>query len=423
MKRLITSVFFLIISVTTSNAQWGYVTPPEIYYGGNYVVSHDGALYFANNEDIWKTTDEGSNWTNLTNGFVTKAGNSNYTIEFAGNNIFVTSTLLAVFMSPDNGATWQMDTVGLEDSYQSIFIYCDGTNIYGSMNYPTYGFYMKAAAPGPWTRINSNSIGTSFNTVVLGMTKIGNNLFACTRAGTYESTDNGVTWTQKANSNYPGLVDFVINNQLTNIGSDLFLATADGVYKSADQADNWVRVDKGFATWDGFGVSAVWCLYTDGTNLYASMVHDDSAYVSKDGGTTWSDISDGLDHNIKSFAMYNGHLFAAQWDIDSSFIRYDGALEVKREDAVIPEKFALSQNYPNPFNPSTKIKFLIRQSSLVTLTVYDDLGKKVAELVNEELPQGEYSTNFDSKNLASGVYYYRLTTDKFVETKKMLLLR
>ena len=70
-----------------------------------------------------------------------------------------------------------------------------------------------------------------------------------------------------------------------------------------------------------------------------------------------------------------------------------------------------------------KIKFSIQQKSFVTITVYDELGKEIAKLVNEELSQGEYSTEFNAENLSSGVYYYRLTTNNFVETKKMLLLR
>jgi len=62
---------------------------------------------------------------------------------------------------------------------------------------------------------------------------------------------------------------------------------------------------------------------------------------------TWKDISDGLDHFIWSFTMHNGVLYAAQWDADSSLIRYDGVLDVEKEEGVIPQQFNLSQNYPN----------------------------------------------------------------------------
>ncbi len=102
-------------------------------------------------------------------------------------------------------------------------------------------------------------------------------------------------------------------------------------------------------------------------------------------------------------------------------------------------EFSLEQNYPNPFNPSTKIRFTIPASSLnpfskgegtlVTLKVYDVLGNEVATLVNEEKPAGVYEVEFstgsfgDASNLPSGVYFYRMTSGKYSETKKMILLR
>lgn len=89
----------------------------------------------------------------------------------------------------------------------------------------------------------------------------------------------------------------------------------------------------------------------------------------------------------------------------------------------IPETFSLSQNYPNPFNPSTKIQFSLSQGSLVTLKIYNSLGKEVAQLVNEKKDAGTYNIEFNALNLASGVYYYQIQAGEFVETKRMLLLK
>jgi len=88
-----------------------------------------------------------------------------------------------------------------------------------------------------------------------------------------------------------------------------------------------------------------------------------------------------------------------------------------------PADFKLSQNYPNPFNPSTKIKFQISQSGFTSFKVFDVLGNEVATLVDEELQSGSYEFNFDAKGLTSGIYFYKLQTGSFVETKKMILLR
>ena len=85
--------------------------------------------------------------------------------------------------------------------------------------------------------------------------------------------------------------------------------------------------------------------------------------------------------------------------------------------------FELNQNYPNPFNPNTTIKYSIPNAGMVTLKVFDVLGKEVTTLVNEEKSAGSYSVNFNAANLPSGVYFYCLKSGGFVETKKLLLLK
>jgi hypothetical protein len=93
--------------------------------------------------------------------------------------------------------------------------------------------------------------------------------------------------------------------------------------------------------------------------------------------------------------------------------------------ADIPKTYALHQNYPNPFNPGTTIEFALAKPGWVTLKIYNILGQEVAELVSENLGAGSYKYNWDSRSagMASGVYYYRLETGDFRQTKKLLLLR
>ena len=90
---------------------------------------------------------------------------------------------------------------------------------------------------------------------------------------------------------------------------------------------------------------------------------------------------------------------------------------------LVPSEFFVSQNYPNRFNPSTKLCYTITQSGLVTLKVYDVLGNEVATLVNESKTAGEYEVEFNAATIASGIYFYRLQSGDFVETKKMILLK
>jgi len=93
------------------------------------------------------------------------------------------------------------------------------------------------------------------------------------------------------------------------------------------------------------------------------------------------------------------------------------------DEEFIPIEFALEQNYPNPFNPSTKIEFSIQDFGFVSLKVYDILGNEVATLVNSEKPVGVYEVEWNAADLTSGVYFYQLKTESFVETKKMILMK
>jgi len=86
-------------------------------------------------------------------------------------------------------------------------------------------------------------------------------------------------------------------------------------------------------------------------------------------------------------------------------------------------EFYLEQNYPNPFNPATKIKYSVSQTSNVVIKVFDILGNEIKTLVNEEKPVGSYELEFNAATLSSGIYFYRLQTGDFIETKKMVLMK
>jgi hypothetical protein len=88
-----------------------------------------------------------------------------------------------------------------------------------------------------------------------------------------------------------------------------------------------------------------------------------------------------------------------------------------------PARSFLYQNYPNPFNPSTTISYELSRKSNVTITVYSSLGRRVAQLVNGEMDAGYHEVQFDGRNLASGVYFYRMQAGNFMQTHELLLLR
>jgi hypothetical protein len=96
-------------------------------------------------------------------------------------------------------------------------------------------------------------------------------------------------------------------------------------------------------------------------------------------------------------------------------LTYNGAGEITTYD--------LSQNYPNPFNPTTNIKFSIPRQDYVKLAVYNLLGEVIAILVDEVLQAGNHNVPFQADNLSSGVYIYRIESENFVQSNKMILLK
>ena len=91
--------------------------------------------------------------------------------------------------------------------------------------------------------------------------------------------------------------------------------------------------------------------------------------------------------------------------------------------SVVPENFELRQNYPNPFNPVTNLEFGIPNLEFVTLKIYDAMGREAVTLVNEIIEPGYYKIKFNAGNLASGVYFYRMTAGEFIAVKKLVVLK
>jgi len=96
---------------------------------------------------------------------------------------------------------------------------------------------------------------------------------------------------------------------------------------------------------------------------------------------------------------------------------------IEIEPIEMPLEFTLMQNYPNPFNPSTTIKFGLPEKSNVNISIFNTLGEKVAELINGEIEAGYHTINWQPTALTSGMYIYRITTNKYMATKKLIFLK
>ena len=154
-------------------------------------------------------------------------------------------------------------------------------------------------------------------------------------------------------------------------------------------------------------------------------------HSSKVGNVNWENIGfvegHGNSNSPKSYYFIDKGVSKRQYAYRLKQIDSDGKFEYSKEIAVTientPTSFELSQNYPNPFNPSTSIRYSIISKQFVQLKVFDELGNEVKTLVNEEKNVGTYEVVWNADILPSGIYYYRLLTDNFNDTKKMLLLK
>ena len=143
---------------------------------------------------------------------------------------------------------------------------------------------------------------------------------------------------------------------------------------------------------------------------------NDVAFVQAKGNSTETVYYSYEDKNL-NVGTYVYRL--KQIDFDGSFT-YSNLIEV---DVFAPQGFTLYQNYPNPFNPTTNIKFALPYKTQLQLNVYNTLGERVAQIFNGTLEEGYHEFVFDATNLSSGVYFYRIESDNFVDAKKMAILK
>ena len=136
---------------------------------------------------------------------------------------------------------------------------------------------------------------------------------------------------------------------------------------------------------------------------------------------------------VQTNGPYGGYVYAFAVSGTNLFAGTEGGVwrrplsemitSVERLVSDLPSEFSLSQNYPNPFNPSTTIRYGLPHKSAVQLTVFNTLGQQVAQLVNAEMEAGYHEVQFDGNGLSSGVYFYRIQTGSYVETKRLLLIK
>jgi hypothetical protein len=158
---------------------------------------------------------------------------------------------------------------------------------------------------------------------------------------------------------------------------------------------------------------------TDGGETFTNYLVSSSPFYPN-GGTFFGDYNCITAYGGKIRPIWT-RLVSSALSVWTAIIDFPTGVEESKTE--IPKEYSLEQNYPNPFNPSTSIKYSIPEKGYVELKVYDILGNEVTTLAKGNINPGSYEIVFSGENLAGGIYFYKLITEKYSETKKMLLVK
>ncbi len=446
------------INVTNSYAN-GYVHPDQHNMAFNPVDINE--IVCVNDGGIWKSTNKGTTWTNMNqgltltqfyrmtsdpvntahlmggtqdNGTQRTLGTINWTAAFGGdggevsfhikNSYYVLGETQnnGVMRSNDNGDTWYNATTGLTgtgDWVGPIICHPDSVEIFYTARQQVFKTSNMGAS---WFAISSGTSGTISE---LAISKSNPNImYASYSSAVYKSTNRGYTFTQISNG-MPNrsITSVYIHPDSSNVAIVTFSGFGAGkIYKTTNGGTNWNNISSNLPDSpvnDGM-------IYYPGYNTsYYLVAMDIGVFMTSNWGVNWIELADGLPNTVAMHLDYN--LLGNKIRIGThgrSVYEISGYLtNIVNYNNEIPKKFELAQNYPNPFNPNTRIKFSIINKSFVSLDVYNILGKKVNQLVNNNLDAGSYEINFDGNNLPSGIYIYKLTTNNFSQSKKMILTK
>jgi len=359
-----------IKKTTDGGASWLTQATAGAYLLGIYFVNSNTG-FAVGYPPFKKTTNGGQTWFNLN---VNEGGNKVYFLD--ANTGFVAGFGVMLYTT-NGGSSWAQSLCGNDNIHQDIH-------------------YINA----------STGCTTGFSPSMC------------------RTTNAGQTWNPVSINPYSSLMEISFIDSLNGLCCGTYRA----IYKTNDAGINWNIVYSNPAYYK----TAYDVKYIDINNAVAV---GDTGFVIKttNGGVNWINQTSGTSQNLNAVFFLNLNTGWACGNNGVLIKTTNGGLTLLEPISTqIPKTFSLSQNYPNPFNPSTKIKFDLPKSNftlnevkglMVKMSVYDILGKEITTLVNESLKPGSYEVEFDGSNYPSGVYYYKLTSGDFTETKKMVLIK
>ncbi len=408
---------FLFLLSSSVVAQWKQILldPPSGIFS---FYTSDSTVYAGGDSILYYSTDIDSGW--LRSSRIETVEHGITSIEKWDNKLFVGTAGRGVFESTDEGVTWSSlnngltGTGALEISSMAI----RGDSLYaGTIDEGV--FVLNLLSPLEWVTFREGlTVGISWDvyslynfkgTLICGAG--GNAKVYFNESGTSNWTERSFDLSEESNSMLG----------ITNCG-DVIIGCANlGIYRSLNNGVSWEYYNP------GIGLISFASFVVVNAVTFSVISKLDTSYLlaSVNSGAAWQFEVEFSSTNF-AITYLNNKLFSGR-DDGLFYLPYKPSSFDDETNFIQLTDFLLKQNYPNPFNPSTLIGYQLPVTSKVTLKVYDMLGREVVTLVNEEQQPGVYEIDFKPesciKHPASGVYFYRLQTKDYIETKKMVLLR
>ncbi len=355
---------------------------------------------------IMKSSNGGLNWQfqNLSSSYELKSltfVNASTGFACGGNG----STMGIIYKSTNEGTSWQV-VYNDSSSLNSLHFLNESTGwACGSL-----GRVLRTTNAGlNWSSYRTQFSSTQF--IDIWFTDI--NTGYLSRTSLFKSTNGGINWSFNLLSASPYTIQFINSN------TGYFVSSNSSLFKTTNAGANW----SSYQTGTGSTTNMYFFTELNGWLCGQNIKH------TTNGGVNWQvQPVQGYEAGLNSIYFINE---TSGWAVGTNgtiLKTISGGIGIQPISSSIPNGYELSQNYPNPFNPATKIKFSIpafveTTRRVVSLRIYDVLGKQIAVLVNEQLSPGTYEVEWNALDASSGVYFYSLITNEFTQTKKMVVLK
>jgi photosystem II stability/assembly factor-like uncharacterized protein len=450
MNKLIYTLVILAF-VSSVNGQWSLQTNPlgtGIGLGKIQFVSSTEGWISGGQGNLLHTTNAGVNWVIVKpfpNDTVMSMSDPSITMWWVGQargwkmnwlgTGFNDARGAVMHFTTNGGSTWQKKVLSTEANDMGIQIqFADANTGWAAIyNISTLqGKIMKSTDGGNnWSIIplSASDVGMFYFTDVSNGWSIVNTNSAPPYKITH-TTNGGLNWSVQYTDNTQGGFSAI---QFTDLNNGWIVGRNRKILKTNNGGTNWIQINNTGLS-DSMYSKCVFFINANtgwiGASYYVPPPQQTPLRVilrTSNGGNSWSQqIPSILNWDNAVFSIYFNDAYNGWFTAENGVIAHStngGSIGIQNISTEIPSAYSLSQNYPNPFNPTSVIRFSLSVACNASLRIYDIMGREVQTLVNERLQAGTYETTFDGSNLSSGVYFYRLQTIGFTETKRMNFIK